>query len=159
MVQPGGGATFAVYLPRHVGKAAPPKMEGAAKALPRGLETILVVEDEPTILEISKLMLERQGYTVLAAATPLESLRLARERQGGIHLLMTDVVMPEMDGRELATRLLALHPGLKCLFMSGYTANVIARHGVLDEGMHFIQKPFTIPDLAAKVRGMLEGAE
>ena len=104
-------------------------------------------------------MLERQGYTVLAAGTPGEAIRLAQEHAGEIHLLMTDVVMPEMNGRDLAKNLLALTPHLKCLFMSGYTADVIAHHGVLDEGVQFIQKPFSTEDLAAKVRDALDAQQ
>ena len=103
-------------------------------------------------------MLEKLGYPVLVAPTPGEALRLAQEHSGEIHLLMTDVVMPEMNGRDLAQRLLSLYPNLKRLFMSGYTANFIAHHGVLEEGVHFIQKPFSMRDLAAKVREVLEQA-
>ena len=113
------------------------------------------MEDEPAILKMTTTMLERQGYTVLAASTPGEAIRLAREHAGEIHLLMTDVVMPEMNGRDLAKNLLSLYPHLKRLFMSGYTADVIAHHGVLDEGVHFIQKPFSMESLAAKVREAL----
>jgi two-component system cell cycle sensor histidine kinase/response regulator CckA len=128
----------------------------AAQPAARGHETILLVEDEPMILDITKTMLERQGYTVMAAATPGEAIRLAREHAGEIHLLMTDVVMPEMNGRDLAKNLLSLYPNLKRLFMSGYTADVIAHHGVLDEGVQFIQKPFSVQALAAKVRDVLD---
>jgi len=102
------------------------------------------------------MMLEREGYKVLAAGTPGEAIRLANEHAGEIHLLMTDVVMPEMNGRGLAKNILSLYPHLKCLFMSGYTANVIAHHGVLDEGVNFIQKPFAKQDLAIKVREVLD---
>jgi CheY-like chemotaxis protein len=98
-----------------------------------------------------------QGYSVLSASTPGEAIDLARKHAGEIHLLLTDVVMPEMNGRDLARNLLSLYPGLKRLFMSGYTANVIAHHGVLDEGVHFIQKPFSTKDLAAKIRDALTG--
>ena len=122
----------------------------------RGKETVLVVEDEPAILSLSKRMLEKQGYHVIAAATPGEAIRLAEAYAGEIQLLMTDVVMPEMNGRDLARKLLSFYPNLKRLFMSGYTANVIAHHGVLDEGVHFIQKPFSIKDLAAKVREAMD---
>jgi len=115
-----------------------------------------IEEDEPTLLELSTLLLSTQGYRVLAAGSPGEAIRLAGENAGEIHLLMTDVVMPEMNGRDLAKTLLALYPHLKCLFTSGYTANVIAHHGVLDENVHFIQKPFSRRDLAAKVRAVLD---
>jgi len=95
------------------------------------------------------------GYAVIAAGIPGEAIRLAREHKGQIDLLMTDVVMPEMNGRDLAARLVSRFPRIKCLFMSGYTANVIAQHGVLEEGVHFVQKPFTDEDLATKVREAL----
>jgi two-component system, cell cycle sensor histidine kinase and response regulator CckA len=97
-----------------------------------------------------------QGYEVLPAAFPEEAIRQATQHQGAIHLLVTDVVMPDMNGRDLARRLVAIHPHLKCLFTSGYTANVIAHHGVLDEGVNFLQKPFSKGDLAAKVREALD---
>ena len=108
------------------------------------------------ILDMTTMMLERQGYTVLPAATPGEAIRLAREHAGEIHLLMTDVVMPEMNGRDLAKNLLSLYPNLKRLFMSGYTANVIAHHGVLDEGCALHPETLFREDLAAKVREVLD---
>ena len=153
--EPDRGATFRIYLPRHIGKSEQAGTEGAnAPAMP-GHETVLVVEDEPALLELSKLMLEKQGYHVLTAGTPGEAIRLAEEHAGEIHLLLTDVVMPEMDGRNLARRMLSLYPNLRCLFMSGYTADIIAHHGVLDDGACFIQKPFSGKELAAKVREAL----
>lgn len=153
---PGQGTTVKVYLPRHAAEAGRAAKPDAAQTAARGHETILLVEDEPMILDITTKMLERQGYTVLAAATPGEAIRLAREHAGEIHLLMTDVVMPEMNGRDLAKNLLSLYPYLKRLFMSGYTADVIAHHGVLDEGVQFIQKPFSVRTLAVKVREVLD---
>jgi len=120
-------------------------------------ETVLLVEDESSILAITRRVLERLGYTVLTASRPGEAIRLVGAYAGQIRLLLTDMVMPEMNGRELAKQLLSIHPELRCLFMSGYTADVIAHHGVLDEGVHFIQKPFSIEDLAAKVRQTLGG--
>ena len=128
------------------------------EALPQGDETILVVEDEPEILNIAKLMLERQGYRVLTAGTPGEAIGKAEEHAWEIHLLLSDVIMPEMNGRELAKRILAIHPGIKRLFMSGYTADIIAHRGVLEEGVHFVQKPFSIQALAAHVRQALDDA-
>ena len=118
-------------------------------------EIVLLVEDEPRIIKMSKMMLEKLGYQVLTAETPTRALDLAAEHAGKIHLLMTDVVMPEMNGRVLAQKLRALYPDLKVLYMSGYTANVIAHHGVLDAGVHFIQKPFSMKSLAARVREAL----
>jgi CheY-like chemotaxis protein len=154
--EPDQGTTFRIYLPRHIGKAEQVRTEVRQEPVMRGQETVLVVEDEPSLLELSKLMLETQGYLVLTAGTPGEAMRLAEKHAGEIHLLMTDVVLPEMNGPDLAQKLLSVHPNLKCLFTSGYTANVITHHGVLDEGVHFIQKPFSRKDLAAKVREALE---
>ncbi len=104
-----------------------------------------------------RIILERFGYRVLAAPTPGEAIRVANEYTDQIHLLITDVVMPEMNGKELAEKIIAVHPGLRCLFMSGYTSNVIARHGVLDKGINFIQKPFSMETFANKVRKVLDG--
>jgi CheY-like chemotaxis protein len=154
--EPDRGTTFKIYLPRHVGKTEKLQAEGPTDEAGRGYETVLLVEDEPAILNLGRVMLERLGYQVLAAGRPGEAIRLAEEHTGQIHLLMTDVVMPEMNGRDLAKNLLSLYPDLKRLFMSGYTANVIAHHGVLDQGVHFIQKPFSLKELTAKVREALE---
>jgi two-component system cell cycle sensor histidine kinase/response regulator CckA len=153
----GQGTTFTVFLPRHVGNAEQPQTLGPVQAVARGHETVLLVEDEPAMLKMTTRMLESQGYTVLAASTPGEAIRLAQEHIDEIRLLMTDVVMPGMNGRDLAKTVLASHPLLKCLFTSGYTADVIAHHGVLDKGVQFIQKPFSGNDLAAKVRDTLAG--
>jgi YesN/AraC family two-component response regulator len=101
-------------------------------------------------------MLQRLGYTGLASSGPGEAIRLAETYLGEIHMLMTDVIMPEMNGRDLADTLLFLFPNLKLLFMSGYTANVIAHQGVLDKGVNFIQKPFSLQELAAKLRHVLD---
>ncbi len=150
------GATFCIYLPRHT--AGDERMVGSEAVKPEvpGHETILLVEDEQMILDVTSAMLDLQGYNVLTALTPGEALRLAQEHGNHISLLMTDVVMPEMNGRDLAKNLMAISPNLKRLFMSGYTADVIAHHGVLDEGVFFIQKPFTMKDLAAKIREVLD---
>ena len=107
------------------------------------------------ILEMTSMFLTELGYSVLKAGTPGEAIRYAQEHAGGIHLLMTDVIMPEMNGRELAKTLSALYPQLKCLFMSGYTSDIIAHHDVLDNGVHFIQKPFQMSALADKLREAL----
>jgi PAS domain S-box-containing protein len=154
--QPGQGAIFEIYFPRHAAEAGRATKTDAVQPAACGYETILLVEDEPMILDIAVNILKRQGYTVMAAATPGEAIRLAREHDGEIHLLMTDVVMPEMNGKDLANNLLSLYPKLKCLFMSGYTADVIAHHGVLNEGVDFIQKPFSVRALAVKVREVLD---
>jgi len=158
--EPGVGSSFAIYLPRHLGKTgdlsrvAPPESEPAP--LLSGGETILVVEDEAAILEVTTMILTRLGYRVLPAHTPGAALVLAKEHAGEIHLLLTDVVMPGMNGLELANKLQSLVPGLKRLFMSGYTADIIAHHGVLDEGLQFIHKPFSLTALGAKVREVLD---
>jgi CheY-like chemotaxis protein len=117
---------------------------------------VLLVEDDDMVLSYGKVLLEHLGYQFLSAAHPDEALRLAWEHPGKIHLLITDVIMPTMNGRELADQILALRPGLKYVFTSGYTANVIAHHGVLDAGVNFIPKPFRLADLAVKVREALE---
>ena len=153
--EPGEGTLFKIYLPRQAEPGEPKPASEPETPAARGRETILLAEDDPLILKMTASMLERQGYAVLAANTPGEALRLAGERAGRIDLLMTDVVMPEMNGRDLSKRLLAAHPDLKLLFMSGYTADVIAHNGVLEDGLHFIQKPFSRQDLAAKVREVL----
>jgi two-component system cell cycle sensor histidine kinase/response regulator CckA len=154
--EPGKGTTFRIYLPPHAEEGAIVKVQEAVN-IPTGRgETVLIVEDEPSILRLSQQIIENSGYHALAASTPDEALALANEHAGDIHLLITDVVMPEMNGRELAENLQIHYPTLKVLFMSGYTANVIAHRGVLDKGVNFIQKPFSKNDLAVKVREALE---
>jgi len=154
--EPGFGTTCTVYLPRYHGEVEQTASESMAVSTSHGNETILLVEDEPAILIMATQMLETQGYKVLAANSPAEALRLAQENTGKIHLLMTDVVMPEMNGQDLAKKLHAFHSQPKLLFMSGFTANVIAHHGVLDEGINFIQKPFSLHELMSKVREALD---
>ncbi len=153
--EPEQGTTFTIYLPRHAGGPERVREQGTAGPAAQGRETVLLVEDEPAILRMTSMMLEGLGYTVLPTATPGEAIRLAREHAGRIDLLMTDVVMPEMNGRDLAKNVLSLRPDIRRLFMSGYTANVIAHRGVLDEGVHFIQKPFSQKGLGAKLREAL----
>ncbi|MFZ0927767.1 MAG: ATP-binding protein [Syntrophobacteraceae bacterium] len=153
--EPGKGTTFKIYLPRIVAETAQVASEETAGKLPAGTETILLVEDDEAVLNLSKIILENLGYTVLAAQAPVQAIHLAEDHPGDIHLLITDVVMPEMNGRELAEKLNAIRPNLKCLYMSGYTSDVIAHRGILDEGLNFIQKPFLSYDLAARVRQVL----
>jgi len=161
--EPGRGTTFTIYLPRldaespSAAAAVPSPSVDRAERDRGGQETILLVEDEAAILKLASRMLESKGYSVLAASTPAEAIGLASRHPDELHLLITDVVMPEMNGRELAERLQQRHPRLRRLFMSGYTADVIARHGVLDAGVHFVQKPFSVTDLAIKVREALDG--
>ena len=155
--EPGRGATFKVYLPRHAEAVEKPDTAmSRARIRPGHGETVLLVEDDPAVLKLARRMLDALGYRVVGAATPGEALDLAKSHEGQIHLLITDVVMPEMSGRDLAAGLCGLFPRLRVLFMSGYTANVIAHRGVLDAGVHFVQKPFSREELAARVREALE---
>jgi CheY-like chemotaxis protein len=155
--EPGHGTTFSIYLPRDAtSKSSQSLLGGPAAPAPRGQETILLVEDEQAILSMATIMLEEQGYTVLKADTPSKAIELAREHHEEIHLLITDVIMPEMNGRDLAKNIVTICPHLKHLFMSGYTADVISHHGVLDEGMNFIQKPFSLLKMATIVREVLD---
>ena len=153
----GQGSRFTIYLPPHRGA-----MEGGAglpgpeEPVKGSLETVLLVEDDPAILEMATLMLQDLGYTVLPAGSPGEAIRLAETHPDRISLLVTDVVMPGMNGRDLSAHLRTLLPHLRCLYMSGYTANVIAQHGVLDEGVHFLQKPFSMHQLGTMVHRLLE---
>jgi PAS domain S-box-containing protein len=152
----GQGTTFNVYLPRYSGTTGQIKKEDAAKSLVGGHETVLLVEDEPTVQKMTRAMLLRLGYIVMAATSPGEAIRLVEGLAGKIDLLVTDVIMPEMNGRDLAERLMSRQSGMKCLFMSGYTADIIAKQGIVDEKVHFIQKPFSLKELSAKVREVLE---
>ena len=154
--EPGKGTTFKIYLPRRKGEETATDEQSAHAELLTGTETVLLVEDNEALLKMGKMMLEELGYAVLTAGSPNEAIKLAEQYAGDIHLVLTDVVMPEMSGRGLQRRLSALWPDLKFLFMSGYTANVIAHRGFLDEGVHFLQKPFQMEELATKAREALE---
>ncbi|MDR3555779.1 MAG: PAS domain S-box protein [Syntrophobacteraceae bacterium] len=151
----GRGTTFKIYLPKTNGPEALEQSEEQRAPNPKGVETILLVEDEKSILAMGKKILERHGYGVLAASSPQEALELARNHSSRIDLLITDVIMPAMNGKELAEKLSELVPGLKTLFMSGYTGEVIAESGVVDEGVNFLPKPFSLKTLTEKVREML----
>jgi CheY-like chemotaxis protein len=153
--EPGQGSTFNIYLPRLEADAATPEPPPGDAGSLQGHETILVVEDEPAILEIIRMILQQQGYAVLAAGGPAAAASMAAAHEGGIDLLLTDVIMPEMNGRDLAMSLESRFPRLKRLFMSGHTADIIADHGVLAEGVNFIAKPFSMTDLLVKVREVL----
>ena len=154
--QKGQGTTFRIYLPRNQGKVAPNRGEDLTEPGLKGREVILMVEDEPAVKNMVKQMLENLGYRVLQAGSPGEAVRMARDYDEEIDLLMTDVVLPEMNGLDLARDLLASYPRLRILFMSGYTADVITKQGVLDKGVHFIQKPFSLKELSIKVREVLD---
>jgi PAS domain S-box-containing protein len=157
--KPGAGTTFTIYLPRNSSKTEPPAQEHPETGPARGSETVLVVEDELGILKMTQRMLTQQGYTVLAASSPEEAIRMTSQYKHTIDLLLTDVVMPGMNGRALCERLTALQPEMKCLYMSGFTADVIAHRGILDAGVNFISKPFTSKDLAEKIRAALSVPE
>ena len=148
----GQGTCIKLYLPEYTSEkksSVAARYAGAGETIEK---TVLLVEDEKAVLRMSVAMLKKLGYTVVAAQTPGEAIQFAREHDGDIHLLMTDVIMPEMNGRDLAINIISLYPRIKRLFMSGYTDEVIAHHGVLDQGVNFIQKPFTIHDLDVKLR-------
>ncbi len=152
----GRGTAFTILLPRHLPVAAVVPDAASARDSRPGHETILLVEDEPAVLRLTKRLLGGLGYTVLTASTPAEAIRVAQAYGSQIELLVTDVIMPEMNGKDLARNLSSSCPRLRYLFMSGYTADVIAPKGVVEEGTNFIQKPFTKEALAAKVREALE---
>ena len=156
--EPGQGTTFKTYLPRCIEEPTARQEENTDEVLKGHGETILLVEDEVAIVEIVTTMLSDLGYTVLPANSPAEALKLAESIKDGIDLLITDVVMPDMNGREMAAQLRHIHREMKSLYMSGYTANVIAHHGVLDEGINFIQKPFSRNSLSVLVRKILDSA-
>ncbi|ADW17865.1 multi-sensor hybrid histidine kinase [Desulfobulbus propionicus DSM 2032] len=152
---PGQGTVFHVYLPRAEFSAnAMPLTNGAIRQ--RGVETILLVEDEYAILELAAYILEQRGYTVLMTRSPAEAVDLARRHQGAIHLLLTDLIMPEMNGRDLARTVRDILPAVRVLYMSGYTADIIAHHGGMERLGHFLEKPFTASQLTRKVREVLD---
>ena len=154
--EPGKGSTFKIYLPRVDDPLQQPRTRVSGDELLRGSETILLVEDEEEVRKLAVRVLERQGYKVLAARDGDEALILCEQHQGPIHLMLTDVVMPGMDGHEVAKRLESFHPEMKVLYMSGYTDDAIVLHGVLVEGVNYIQKPFTVDALTKKVREVLK---
>jgi PAS domain S-box-containing protein len=154
--EPGQGTTFKVYLPR-VDAPATGVTRRSPVTMARGTETVLLVEDEDAVRGLAERILRSAGYEVLAAAGSGEALLMFEKHASGIDLLLTDVVMPRVSGRELAERLTNLRSGLKVLFMSGYMDNAIVQHGVLDPGTHFIGKPFSSAELTSKVRDVLDG--
>jgi len=156
--EPGHGTTVKMYFPRMEGMsvAEPEPME--AKELQSGTETILLVEDDPRVREFTVGTLKQLGYTVLPYENGEEALAAVKHYPQAIHLLLTDVILPGMNGRVLAEAVLRMRPEVKVLFASGYTDNIIIRHGVLEKGIHFIGKPFSVHALARKVRELLDGA-
>jgi len=156
--EPGHGTTFKIYLPEVEEHLDTLHGRDETDSLPRGSETVLLVEDEPLVRGLAHRLLSQQGYTVLEAANGEEALRVVQEHTGErIHLLFTDVVMPKMGGKELADQLKLVRPDIKILYTSGYTDNAIVHHGVLDPGTYFLQKPFSLKTLSQKVRRALEG--
>jgi len=153
--EPGRGTTFKIYLPR----VDAPAEAGAAATpgdLPRGTETVLIVEDAAPVRAVMRHVLERQGYAVLEASNGAAALELVAGHPGPIHLLLTDVIMPGLSGRQLADRLTALRSDTRVLYASGYTDDAVVRHGVLESGIAYLQKPFTTESLARKVREVLD---
>ena len=157
--EPGKGTTFKIYLPRVDEPPAPAAAPVPADRALTGSETLLVVEDEQAVRALTRMTLEARGYRVLAAASAAEALELVASHPGPIPLVITDVIMPGMSGGELAERVAALRPEARVIFVSGYTDDTIAHHGVLDPGVHFLQKPFTLDALARKVREVLDAEE
>jgi signal transduction histidine kinase len=153
--EPGNGTTFKIYLPPAEEQATENPAAPLEKNL-RGKETVLLVEDEAPILALVESVLEHYGYQVLAAKSPKEALKMVQDHPGPIHLIITDVVMPEMNGKDLRDKLAKFRPQVRIIFMSGYTANVIAHHGILDENIDFLQKPFSIKTLLQMVRSVLD---
>jgi CheY-like chemotaxis protein len=156
--EPGHGTVFKIFLPRVVNAQQPlsPDSDAEYPIAKGGTETILVVEDEPQIRQMACEVLSECGYKLLVAANGVEALRILKEESAAIDLILTDVVMPEMNGRELAEHVAVARPAAKVLYMSGYTNDAIVRHGVLDSGTWFVQKPFSPDALARKIREVLD---
>ena len=154
--EPGRGTTFKIYLPRVDGVAEEELIREKHAAVPAGGETVMLLEDEPALRELVREWLTGAGYTVLEAKSGAEALEISQSHAGSIHLLLTDVVMPGMSGRELAERLTRSRPDMRVLYVSGYTNNAIVHHGVLELGVAFLQKPFTRATLAQKLRETLD---
>jgi CheY-like chemotaxis protein len=153
--EPGHGTTFKIYLPRVEGTIIVVEPQRDTSAALRGTETVLLVEDEDAVRALALRVLRSHGYTVLEARDGDEALLISEQHQGPIHLLVTDVVMPGMSGRQLAARLAPVRPELRALYVSGYTDNAISHHGVLEPETPFLQKPFTPNGLARKARDVL----
>jgi len=153
--EPGNGTTFRIYLPAHleVAESQPENSE----VMPSECGVVLLVEDEPAVLETTAMMLQHLGYKVVAAGSPGEAIRISHEHKGTIDVLLSDIIMPEMNGRDLAAEIGSVRPGIRCLFMSGYTADVIGQHGVLEKDIHFLQKPFSMKSLSEKLQEVIHG--
>ncbi len=155
--EPGRGTTFKIYLPQVEEAVVRPRSRRQPTKVSRGSETILLAEDEPELRGLTRRILEMKGYTIIVAGDGTEALEICGRHEGSIHLMLSDVVMPKMSGRELAERLATTRPDMKVLYMSGYTDDAIVHHGILEPGTSFIQKPFTPDSLVRKVREVLDG--
>jgi two-component system cell cycle sensor histidine kinase/response regulator CckA len=155
--EPGQGTAFKIYLPRIEEETAPAghDVRPGVQSLQNGSETILLVEDEKGVRDLAREYLEMTGYAVIQAEDGRSALELAKKHAGQIHLLMTDVVMPGISGRELAERVKAIRPDIKVLYMSGYTDQAVVHHGILESDAVLLQKPFTLPTLSSKLREIL----
>jgi CheY-like chemotaxis protein len=151
----GHGTTFRIYLPRVEGTEEAVHCDSSAIPEMGGSETVLLVEDEESVRQLVRETLQSRGYHVIEAQNGEQALRAANEMNGPIHLLLTDVVMPGMGGKELAQQILQEHPGTRVLFLSGYAEDTMVPDGILDSGSAFLQKPFTLQNLARKVREVL----
>lgn len=154
--EPGRGTTFTIYFPRLQDEPAGMAEQDSAADLPTGTETILLAEDAPLVLDFAQGILAQMGYTVLTAGSGEEARDIADRYPQPIDLLLTDVIMPGMNGRTLADQLVSARPGLRVLYTSGYVADIIQQHGVLEDGIHFIGKPYSARALARKVREVLD---
>lgn len=152
----GQGSTFKVYLPQVKQPVKSQTSQPGRSAAPKGCETLLLAEDEETVRVLARRILQSCGYKVLEAANGQEAIRLAESHEGAIDLLVSDVVMPHLSGRKLAEQMVKLRPGVKVLFVSGYTDDAVIRHGVLEADFAFLQKPFTSASLLQKVRDVLD---
>ena len=153
--EPDRGTTFKIYLPR-VDQPAEVTAENRSKSVQRGSETILLVEDDAQLRQLSSSVLAHCGYNMLVAGSPEEGVAICKENHRDIRLLITDVVMPRMNGRQLAEQVAQISPNIRVLYISGYTSNAIVHYGVLDPGLWFLPKPFSLSSLVAKVREVLD---
>ena len=156
--EPGHGATFKIYLPLVQAAVDPTRPAASSAEAETGSETVLLVEDEEMVRTMIRACLEGAGYAILEAPAPEVALRLSAEHPGRIHLMVTDVVMPGMSGRDMARRLSPARPDMKVLYLSGYTDEAIVRHGMLEPGLAFLQKPFTPAALRRKVRAIIDSS-
>jgi CheY-like chemotaxis protein len=154
----GRGTAFDIYLPRVAGACDAPELRRSIPVLTRGTETVLLVEDEDQVRDLAREVLQMNGYTVLEAPDGGEAVRICEQYRDRIDLVLTDMIMPHMNGRELFALLSAARPDLKVLYMSGYTDQAVIGEGLLDEGAAYLQKPFTLDGLAQKIREVLSTA-